>query len=61
MSIGEPIPRLDGPIKVTGEARYTADVQTENMLHGVLVTAAIPAGKVIDFDKTDALLVSSAC
>jgi xanthine dehydrogenase YagR molybdenum-binding subunit len=55
MSIGEPIPRLDGPIKVTGEARYTADVQTENMLHGVLVTAAIPAGKVIDFDKTDAL------
>src|SRR5580704_3963265 len=55
MSIGEPIPRIDGRIKVTGAARYTADLRAPNMLHGVFVTASIPAGKVIAFDKGDAL------
>jgi xanthine dehydrogenase YagR molybdenum-binding subunit len=55
MSIGEPRPRIDGPIKVTGAARYTADLRAPNMLHGVFVTAAIPAGKVIAFDKDEAL------
>src|SRR5580704_10156405 len=55
MSIGEPLARLDGRIKVTGAARYTADLRAPNMLHGVFVTASIPAGKVIAFDKGDAL------
>jgi len=55
MSIGEPLARIDGPIKVTGAARYTADLRAPNMLHGVFVTATIPAGKVIAFDKGDAL------
>jgi xanthine dehydrogenase YagR molybdenum-binding subunit len=54
MSIGEPLPRIDGPIKVTGAARYTADVHVSNMLYGVLVTATIPAGKVIGIDKSNA-------
>jgi xanthine dehydrogenase YagR molybdenum-binding subunit len=55
MSIGEPHPRIDGPIKVTGAARFTADLRVPNILHGVFVTASIPAGKVIAFDKEDAL------
>jgi xanthine dehydrogenase YagR molybdenum-binding subunit len=55
MSIGKPHPRLDGPIKVTGAARYTADLRAPNMLHGVFVTAPLPAGKVIAIDKGDAL------
>jgi xanthine dehydrogenase YagR molybdenum-binding subunit len=55
MSIGKPILRLDGPIKVTGAARFTADLNAANMLHGVLVTAAIPAGKVIAIDRRNAL------
>ena len=54
MSIGEPIPRIDGPIKVTGAARYTADLRA-HMLHGVFVTAPLPAGKVIAFGKGHAL------
>jgi xanthine dehydrogenase YagR molybdenum-binding subunit len=56
MSTGEPRPRIDGPIKVTGAARFTADLRAPNMLHGVFVTAPIPAGKVIAFDKGDALV-----
>jgi xanthine dehydrogenase YagR molybdenum-binding subunit len=55
MSIGESHSRIDGPIKVTGTARYTADLRAPNMLHGVFVTAAIPAGKVIAFGKDEAL------
>jgi xanthine dehydrogenase YagR molybdenum-binding subunit len=55
MSIGEPLPRIDGPIKVTGAARYTADLRAANMLHGAFVTATIPAGKVLAIDRSDAL------
>ncbi|HZC97660.1 MAG TPA: xanthine dehydrogenase family protein molybdopterin-binding subunit, partial [Bradyrhizobium sp.] len=55
MTIGEPLPRLDGPIKVTGKARYTADMRVANMVHGVLVTATIPSGKVNDVDGAFAL------
>ena len=45
MSIGEPIPRIDGSIKVTGAARYTADLRAANMLHGVFVTAPYPPAR----------------
>lgn len=31
--IGKPHPRLDGPLKVTGAARYSADVRLPGMLH----------------------------
>jgi xanthine dehydrogenase YagR molybdenum-binding subunit len=55
MTIGESLPRLDGPIKVTGKARYTADRRAENMLYGVLVTATIPSGKVSDVEAAPAL------
>jgi xanthine dehydrogenase YagR molybdenum-binding subunit len=55
MSIGQPVPRIDGPIKVTGRARYTADLHAPNMLYGVLVTATIPAGRVAAVEKDAAL------
>ena len=55
MSMGKPLPRIDGIIKVTGKARYTADVPAPKLLYGVIVTAAIPAGRVSDFDVVDAL------
>ena len=55
MSLGEPLARIDGPIKVTGAARYTADLRAPNMLHGVLVTASIPAGRVVGYETGAAL------
>jgi xanthine dehydrogenase YagR molybdenum-binding subunit len=55
MSIGEDLPRIDGPIKVTGAARYTADLRAADMLYGVLVTASIPAGRVTGIEKGEAL------
>lgn len=55
MTIGQPLPRPDGLAKVTGRARYTADHQASNLLHAVLVTATIPAGKVTAIETDDAL------
>ncbi len=45
------IPRLDGPEKVTGKAKYTADINLPGMLHGRILrsphaAARIPAGGV---------------
>jgi len=55
VSIGQPLPRLDGRIKVTGAARYTADAQLPGLLHGVFVTATVPAGRVKTIDAAAAL------
>jgi xanthine dehydrogenase YagR molybdenum-binding subunit len=46
MTIGQPLPRPDGPAKVTGRARYTADHTAPSLLHAALVTATIPAGRI---------------
>ncbi len=53
MTIGAPLPRQDGVIKVTGGARYAADHRAEGMLHGVFVGAEVAAGRIRDVD-TDA-------
>ena len=38
-NMGEPAPRLDARLKVTGEARYPADVAVSNPAYAVLVTS----------------------
>lgn len=49
-SIGQPISRADGRTKVTGGARYTADVPIEDVTHGFMVTGTIPHGRVTKID-----------
>ena len=44
--LGAPLPRQDGPVKVTGAARYAADRKAENLLNGVIVGAPAPAGRI---------------
>ena len=41
--MGKPHTRFDGPLKVTGQAKYTHDVKLPGMLCGRMVGAAIPA------------------
>jgi xanthine dehydrogenase YagR molybdenum-binding subunit len=48
--LGAPLPRQDGPAKVTGAARYAADHFAEAMLYGVLVGAPVPAGRLRTID-----------
>jgi xanthine dehydrogenase YagR molybdenum-binding subunit len=55
MTIGQALPRPDGPAKVTGRARYAADYGAPDLLHAVLVTATIPAGRVTAIDAREAL------
>lgn len=54
MTIGHPQNRIDGPAKVTGQARYTADVPVENLAHAVLVTSTVPKGMVTGIDISEA-------
>ncbi len=49
-TIGKPVDRVDGRLKVTGQARYAAEARVENVAHGVLVLSTIAAGKVKEID-----------
>ncbi|HEX5419070.1 MAG TPA: xanthine dehydrogenase family protein molybdopterin-binding subunit [Gammaproteobacteria bacterium] len=57
MSIGAPLNRFDGPAKVTGKARYSADVPLENLAHAVIVGSTIARGSItqIDTEAVEAL------
>jgi len=49
-AIGRPSPRIDGPAKVSGVARYTADFMLPGMLHAVPVCATIAHGRITSLD-----------
>jgi len=50
-------PRLEAPLKVTGKAKYTYDINLPGMLWGRMVGAEVPAGEItkIDTAKAEAL------
>ncbi len=49
-SIGQPLTRRDGFLKVTGGARYAADHHPAGMLHAVLAVSSIARGRVVALD-----------
>src|SRR5262249_44774089 len=48
--IGPPVDRVDGRLKVTGGARYSAEFKVEGVTHGVLVTSTIASGRIREID-----------
>lgn len=48
--IGAPLPRVDGPLKVTGAARFTAEIPLQQVTYGVMVPATIARGQVTAID-----------
>ena len=52
--VGQPIERWDGQAKVSGRARYTADVQLPGMLYAKFVNASVPHAKVVSVDTSAA-------
>ncbi len=52
--LGGGLPRIDGPLKVSGTATYTSDVNLPGMLYAVPVCATIASGKVTSIDATAA-------
>jgi xanthine dehydrogenase YagR molybdenum-binding subunit len=53
-AIGQPIDRVDGRLKVTGRALYTADQSVPNLAHAVLTTSAIAKGRITSLDTSAA-------
>ncbi|AGB47739.1 aerobic-type carbon monoxide dehydrogenase, large subunit CoxL/CutL-like protein [Mesorhizobium australicum WSM2073] len=45
-NMGAPLPRIDGRLKVTGQASYPADLAAANVAYGVLATSSIARGTV---------------
>ena len=54
-AVGASEPRADALEKVTGRARYTADVLLPGMLHAAVLRAPVASGKVIELDPSAAL------
>src|SRR5579884_805067 len=53
-AIGKPTPRIDGRLKVTGAAKYTADVKLPGMLYGVMITSPHPHARITRIDISQA-------
>ena len=51
-TVGQPLSRLDGRLKVTGGARYTADVPANAIVHAAIVYSTIANGRVVSIDTT---------
>ena len=49
-NMGKPEPRLDGRLKVTGEARYGSDFAVSNPAYAFLVTSPIAKGRIESMD-----------
>jgi xanthine dehydrogenase YagR molybdenum-binding subunit len=52
--LGQPLDRVDGRLKVTGAARYAAEMPVANVAHGVLVLSTIARGRLTSIDTTAA-------
>jgi xanthine dehydrogenase YagR molybdenum-binding subunit len=52
--LGGKLPRIDGPLKVSGRAGYTSDVSLQGMLYAVPVPSTIASGQVISIDASTA-------
>src|ERR1041384_4356031 len=48
--VGRATPRIDGPLKVSGGAKYTSDFHLPGMLYAVPVEATIASGRVVSLD-----------
>jgi xanthine dehydrogenase YagR molybdenum-binding subunit len=53
-SVGQPRDRVDGRLKVTGGARYSAEIPTTGVLYGVLVMSTVPSGTIRSMDTSAA-------
>lgn len=54
---GKALNRVDGPAKVTGEAKYTAEFNVPDLLYGYIINSIITRGliKCIDTEKANAV------
>ena len=53
-TVGQPVSRVDGRLKVTGTARYAAEHPLDNLVHAYLIESTISKGRVKGFDLSRA-------
>jgi xanthine dehydrogenase YagR molybdenum-binding subunit len=53
-AVGQPISRVDGRLKVTGGARYTADISLAAVAHAAIVYSTIASGRIVSIDTVAA-------
>ncbi|MFH8662372.1 xanthine dehydrogenase family protein molybdopterin-binding subunit [Streptomyces afghaniensis] len=53
-AVGAPLSRVDGRLKVTGEAKYAAEFDVDRVVHAVIVDASIGRGRITGVDTRDA-------
>lgn len=52
--IGKPVDRVDGRLKVTGQAKYSAEFGVKGLTYGVAVQSTISKGNIIRIDTSKA-------
>jgi xanthine dehydrogenase YagR molybdenum-binding subunit len=52
--IGAMVPRIDGPLKTTGTARYASDYNFPGLAYAVPVRATVASGRILRIDSTAA-------
>ncbi|GEC09195.1 carbon-monoxide dehydrogenase large subunit [Streptomyces spinoverrucosus] len=53
-AVGAPLSRVEGRLKVTGEAQYAAEFDVDGVVHAVIVDASIGRGRITGVDTRDA-------
>ena len=53
-SVGTPLARVEGLLKATGTADYTADIPFDDLTYAVLLQATIACGRIVDIDTSAA-------
>jgi CO/xanthine dehydrogenase Mo-binding subunit len=60
-SIGQPTAHVEGPAKVTGQAKYSADITLPGMLWGKCLRSPFPHARVGSIDTANAKKVPGVC
>jgi xanthine dehydrogenase YagR molybdenum-binding subunit len=54
-AVGQPVSRLDGPLKVAGAARFAAEVRPQGLAYAAIVSSSIVKGRITAIDAAAAL------
>jgi xanthine dehydrogenase YagR molybdenum-binding subunit len=52
--VGQPVSRVDGRAKVTGAAKYAAELDLPRLAHAALVSSTVPRGRIVAIDTAAA-------
>ncbi|MEV2231891.1 xanthine dehydrogenase family protein molybdopterin-binding subunit [Streptomyces phaeochromogenes] len=54
-AVGAPLSRVEGRLKVTGQAKYAADHEPDGVVHAVVVDSSVALGRITGIDTRAAL------